>query len=224
MSRQLLGQQHLRIQIPSKRWLFLLEETETLLTSELNYTQESYIFECWTKEEREAVIDWLWEAGPKVYHSDPDSDAGYRTTEAYIAKADGSGSWSDVNIRTKETVILPEGKIDAIIEEIRAFQKYEALYATLGVPYHHGIMLSGNPGTGKSSAAQAIASELGMTTHSASLSTLKDNDALMKFVGNVGRNCVILLEDIDIAASVQVRDGSATPQTGVTNGGFAPGS
>lgn len=175
---------------------------------EMKYNHESYIFECWSQEEREAVLEWLWEAGPKVYHRDDgDETSGYRTTEAFIAKADGGGEWSDVNMRTKETVILPEGEIDMIIEEIRAFQKYEPLYATLGVPYHHGIMLSGAPGTGKSSAAQAIASELGMTTYSASLSTLKDNDALMKFMRNVGRNCVVLLEDIDVAASVQSRTG-----------------
>lgn len=164
--------------------------------------QDSFLFKCYTLEERRATQKFLFSLVPKTYHDD-DSEEVYRgSADIYVADAQGNGEWSSIPARTADTVILPKGQLDDIVKEIRTFLQHEKLYYMLGVPYHHGIMLSGAPGTGKSSAAQAIASELHMQTYSVSLSTLENNDAFIKFIKKVNSNSVVLIEDIDVASSV----------------------
>lgn len=164
---------------------------------------DSYLFKCSSVEERLAVMDFLLSLGPKAHGvRDGDDAKVYRgSADIYVADATGGGSWSQIPARTADTVILPDGLLDEMVKEIKTFLQHEKLYYMLGVPYHHGIMLSGAPGTGKSSAAQAIASELRMQTYSVSLSTLESNDAFIKFIKNVSANSVVLIEDIDVASS-----------------------
>lgn len=164
--------------------------------------RDSYLFKCYSIEERRAVQRFLLELGPKAHGVGTEKEEYRGSADIYVADAQGSGSWSSIPARTADTVILPNGLLDTMVKEIRTFLNYEKLYYMLGVPYHHGIMLSGAPGTGKSSAAQAIASELHMQTYSVSLSTLESNDAFLKFIKNVNSNSVILIEDVDVASSV----------------------
>lgn len=168
---------------------------------------DSYLIKAKTLEERDAVYKWLLEMGPKAHRIDRDEEGGYRgSTDIYVANADGSGGWSSIPARTPDTVILPEGQMEEIIREIKVFTGYEQIYAMLGVPYHHGILLSGSPGTGKSSAAQAIASALHRSTYSASLATFESNDAFIKFIKQVSPNSIVLLEDVDVAKASTSRD------------------
>jgi len=180
-------------------------------------SQDSYLFECWTIEERDAVYKFLLELAPKAHNIRSDNEVVRGSADIYVADAKGSGSWSQIPARTADTVILPDGQLTEIVREIRTFLQYEKLYYMLGVPYHHGVMLSGAPGTGKSSAAQAIASELHMQTYSASLSTLESNDAFLKFIKNVSTNSVVLLEDIDVASAVTRSDGGGVTMETLLN-------
>jgi hypothetical protein len=167
---------------------------------------DSYLFKAKSIQEREAVYAFLLELGPKAHHLDREED-GYRgSSDVFVANADGSGSWSSIPMRTPDTVILPEGQMEAIITEIKVFTGYEQIYSLLGVPYHHGVLLSGSPGTGKSSAAQAIASAMRRQTYSASLSTFESNDAFVKFIRGVSPNSIVLLEDVDVAKASTSRD------------------
>lgn len=168
---------------------------------------DSYLIKAKTLEERQAVMEFLLELGPKIHRVDQNDDDGYRgSSDVYVASADGSGSWSSIPMRTPDTVILPEGQMEEIIREIKVFTGYEKIYRMLGVPYHHGVLLSGSPGTGKSSAAQAIASAMHRQTFSASLSTFENNDAFLKFIKNVSANSIVLLEDVDVAKASTSRD------------------
>jgi hypothetical protein len=183
-------------------------------------THDSYVFHCKTPAERKAVQEFLRKMGPKAHGVDRDKSTSRGSADIFVAEASGGGSWSSIPARTSDTVILPEGLMDEMVKEIKTFLQHENLYYMLGVPYHHGIMLSGAPGTGKSSAAQAIASELRMQTYSASLSTLESNDAFIKFIKNVNSNSVVLLEDIDVAQGIvsnrDAADGSLNAKNGVT--------
>jgi hypothetical protein len=168
---------------------------------------DSYLIKAKTPAERDAVYQWMLELGPKAHRVDRSTEDGYRgSTDIFVANADGSGSWSSIPARTPDTVILPEGQMEEIIREIKVFTGYEQIYSMLGVPYHHGILLSGSPGTGKSSAAQAIASAMRRQTFSASLATFESNDAFIKFIKNVGTNSIVLLEDVDVAKASTTRD------------------
>jgi hypothetical protein len=174
---------------------------------------DSYIIKSKTYAERMAVFQFLRELGPKAHHIDRDEE-GYRgSSDVFVADATGTGSWSSIPMRTPDTVILPEGQMEEIIREIKVFTGYEQIYSLLGVPYHHGILLSGSPGTGKSSAAQAIASAMRRQTYSASLATFESNDAFIKFIKSVSPNSIVLLEDVDVAKASTSRD---TDYKGVT--------
>jgi hypothetical protein len=177
---------------------------------------ESYLFKATSFEEREAVRKWLLELGPKAHYLDRNDDDGYRgSNDVYVADEEGGGEWSSIPMRTADTVILPEGQMEEIIREIKVFTSYEKIYGMLGVPYHHGVLLSGQPGTGKSSAAQAIASSFRRQTFSASLTTFKSDDAFVKFIKKVSSNSIVLLEDVDVAKASTSREADAR---GVTMG------
>lgn len=170
--------------------------------SKMLQDRDSYLFRCYSIAERKAVQKFLLELGPNAHNIGKERDNYRGSADIYVADATGGGSWSSIPARTADTVILPSGLLDEMVKEIKNFLNYEKLYYMLGVPYHHGIMLSGAPGTGKSSAAQAIASELHMQTYSVSLSTLESNDAFLKFIKGVSQNSVVLIEDVDVASSV----------------------
>jgi hypothetical protein len=174
----------------------------------------SYLFKCKSLEAQKAVVDFLYELGPKAHGIGKENQSGYRGhTELYVAREDGRGDWANLPARTPETVILPDRLMEEIVGEIKKFLQYESIYTMLGVPYHHGIMLAGAPGTGKSSAAQAIASALQMTTYVVSLSTIESNAAFTRFIEGVGSNSIVLIEDIDAAKAAKPGD---TDVKGVT--------
>lgn len=104
---------------------------------------------------------------------------------------------SDIPVRPAETVILKEGQMERILGFLRAFQSNEKSFVDLGIPYRTGVLLHGNPGSGKSSTAATIAHELGLNIYYISLSTLEDDDALSRAMNCVGTNSVVILEDVD---------------------------
>ena len=63
--------------------------------------------------------------------------------------------------------------IDNIMENITGFIKNEKLYRELNIPYKMGILLSGAPGTGKTSIGKSIAHELGRNVEFVNVSELK---------------------------------------------------
>lgn len=169
---------------------------------------DSYLFKCYSLEEREAVQKFLLELGPKAYYiGNGDEESTYRgSSDIYVADKKGEGEWSSIPMRTADTVILPEGLFEEIVREIKTFTTYEQIYGMLGVPYHHGIMLHGSPGTGKSSAAQAIAASFRRQVYSASLGIFENDDAFVKFIRRVNSNSIVLLEDVDCAKAAVSRE------------------
>lgn len=94
--------------------------------------------------------------------------------------------------------IFNDAKYD-IIKHIDRWKNSEHLYRSIGVPYKTGILLHGEPGTGKSSLIRAIATYTGFTTIFIDASNM-NADSLLRAVCNSGNSgTIIAIEDIDIA-------------------------
>lgn len=165
--------------------------------------------ECPTLEARNAVIKRLRVEASLMKERRP----AFYTSEPW----GGFNSNSDIPLRSLDSVILKAGQADRIREDIKEFLGQEKEYAALGLPYHRGILLHGLPGTGKTSTASAIASDLGLDVYYVALSSVKNDDALVGMLRQVSPRSVLLLEDIDIAHAVREREDG---KQGVTMSGL----
>lgn len=86
------------------------------------------------------------------------------------------------------------------------YHQNKALLKELGIPNKLGIMLYGEPGTGKSSTISAIASFLNKNIYYVQMNDVKSNAELMMLFTHVTKNCansgIIVMEDIDAMTKV----------------------
>ncbi|KAF7365564.1 hypothetical protein MVEN_00429700 [Mycena venus] len=114
----------------------------------------------------------------------------------------GSFLW---NVKRKphrpiESIILPEGTLDDLINDARRFFSSEPWYHRAGIPHRRGYLLYGPPGTGKSSTIHAVAGILNLEIHSFSLSSAFVDDAfLQRATATIPKRSIVLVEDIDCA-------------------------
>ena len=104
--------------------------------------------------------------------------------------------------RTLDSVVLPSDCIEGLRDDIEAFLDREDEYCHLGVPFHRGYLLSGPPGTGKTSAAMALASTLQLPLYVLPLANFirgsDDNGSLLtELVSDMLTPAIVLIEDID---------------------------
>jgi chaperone BCS1 len=119
------------------------------------------------------------------------------------------GYWERVRAytpRSLDSVILPPGEKEHLLQDIENFRVSRERYIHLGVPYHRGYLLYGPPGTGKTSLVSALANRFGMSVYVISLTEFNDK-TLMKAIHDVPRNSIILFEDIDCMKSGNARHG-----------------
>jgi hypothetical protein len=132
------------------------------------------------------------------------------------------GGWDkfdDLPPRPLESVILAEGQIGRLVADVERFRAAEADYVRRGIPWHRGWLLSGPPGTGKTSVARAIAGRFGMDIWYLPLGDLKKDGDVLRHVGRVTPGSMLLLEDIDVfrAATERDEDGDAVTLSGLLN-------
>ena len=102
--------------------------------------------------------------------------------------------------RPADSVLLRAGQMEDLLSDVRQFLHRRQWYLDRGLPYRRGYLLHGAPGTGKSSAVLAIASELRMDLALLSLSSASlDDNELSELLSDVPPNAIVLIEDIDCA-------------------------
>jgi SpoVK/Ycf46/Vps4 family AAA+-type ATPase len=132
------------------------------------------------------------------------------------------GDWtylSDLPQRRMDTVILPDDQARRLVDDLGAFLAAEDEYVRRDIPWHRGYLFSGPPGTGKTSAARALASHYGMDVFYMPLADIEKDTNLLQLVSAVKARSVLLLEDIDVfhAATERTEDFTTTSLSGLLN-------
>lgn len=116
------------------------------------------------------------------------------------------GSWGpswEMEPREKRplaSVFLPK-EAEGIVADMQRFLKDEKWHREIGIPYRRGYLFVGPAGTGKSSAAIAMASELNLPLYVLNLGTMTNDGALEQAIYGIdtGKPVILLIEDIDTA-------------------------
>jgi DNA replication protein DnaC len=125
---------------------------------------------------------------------------------------DNYGDWSlysSIQKRSIDTIYFDPEKKRRILEDCHRFIRSEKEYELFGIPYKRTYLLTGKPGTGKTSLIKALCNEIHY--HLAILTINKDFDNLkfLKCLGSLEKKTALLIEDID--AVFNQRESVATP-------------
>jgi ATP-dependent 26S proteasome regulatory subunit len=103
--------------------------------------------------------------------------------------------------RSLDTLYLRQNDMEHLSSALDNFKNNKALYERYCLPNKLGILLHGEPGTGKSSSIEAIASYLQKDIYYASLTNVKSNKDLQMIFDHVNTETteggIIVFEDID---------------------------
>ncbi|MHA1753197.1 MAG: AAA family ATPase [Candidatus Helarchaeota archaeon] len=100
----------------------------------------------------------------------------------------------DIRKRPLNSVFLEQSKKDLLLTTLKEFKEKEQWYLDSGIPYQLGILLYGQPGTGKSSLIKALASYLNYSIYYLSPSKLS---VIQKAFNELRDESVIVIEDLD---------------------------
>lgn len=107
--------------------------------------------------------------------------------------------YQDGDRRELDTIFMEDGVIESITNHIDKYMANKDLYTGRGIIYKTGILLYGEPGTGKTSLIKALASKYGRDLILLDMSTFQ-SIGLETFVHSVNiddKKYIIALEDID---------------------------
>jgi len=110
--------------------------------------------------------------------------------------------------RPFSTVVLDEEIKQGLLNDMKDYlhPSTRRWYSNRGIPYRRGYLLAGPPGTGKSSLSFAIAGYFKLKIYIVSLNSGSlTEEKLEELFGELPKQCVVLLEDIDTAGMTQSR-------------------
>ncbi|KAI8889454.1 P-loop containing nucleoside triphosphate hydrolase protein [Backusella circina FSU 941] len=113
---------------------------------------------------------------------------------------DDDNYWQEHSYKQKRhfsSVVLKKGDQERILRDIITFKESKDWYDARGIPYRRGYLLWGEPGTGKTSFIQSLASKVKMNVAILNLSAAADDDTLSTVLARVPKNSVLVIEDID---------------------------
>ena len=106
-------------------------------------------------------------------------------------------TYSRIPIRRLNTVYMDERVKQRIMDDITDFLKSESEYDAFGIPYKKTYLLTGVPGSGKTSLIKALCNEIHYNLGIMSMSRDMDNATVQGSFRSLEPKTVLLLEDID---------------------------
>lgn len=122
--------------------------------------------------------------------------------------------------RSLASVVLPREQRERIVDDIAQFRDSRAWYAERGIPYRRGLLLTGSPGTGKTSLVFALASHFSMRVYALNLGSIRSDTDLINAVTSVPENAILLIEDIDAAQHNRATKSDGESEPSVTMSGL----
>ena len=124
--------------------------------------------------------------------------------------------------RPKETIVLEDGVIEELIEDLDWFLNNKKWYIDRGIPYRRGYLLHGPPGNGKSSLIHCLASSMDMDIAVLRLSNsnMNDNDLSRLLSAPELKQTIVVIEDIDCAIESRDEAKEQSNNKGVTFSGL----
>ncbi|MCJ1236697.1 hypothetical protein MMC14_004679 [Varicellaria rhodocarpa] len=110
--------------------------------------------------------------------------------------------------RPLSTVVLDEGQKQMLTSDMREYlhPRSRRWYSNRGIPYRRGYLLTGPPGTGKTSLCFALAGLFSLSIYVVSLNAKSlTEDSLATLFRDLPWRCIVLLEDIDAAGLTNKR-------------------
>lgn len=140
--------------------------------------------------------------------------------------------WShgqSIYVQSLDTIFISAGIKAGIINHIDTFIGSAERYRTFGRTHKLSFLLTGVPGSGKSSLIKAIAKHYNRPLYILSLSKHLDDDSLIELMSEIKSDSILLLEDIDaffidretkdinisFSAFINVLDGATAPVNGI---------
>lgn len=122
-----------------------------------------------------------------------------------------NGSWylaSQIRGRPLNSVFLPSGLGERLLEDARNFLASRDWYVKRGVPWRRSYLFLGSPGGGKTTTAQMLAHELGMSISVINVNSFCSDSGFMLALAMIPRGHILLIEDVD-ALWVEKRKGES---------------
>ncbi|KAJ3216220.1 hypothetical protein HDU67_009794 [Dinochytrium kinnereticum] len=119
--------------------------------------------------------------------------------------------WQHVqNLRASrglDSVALDLVQEELLRRDLETYHNDAEFYKRMGLPYRRGYLLSGKPGTGKTSLVNAISATYNRDLYYINLKEIRDDNALQSAFSTVPKKSIIVFEDIDAqSAEVHSRD------------------
>lgn len=193
------------------------------LTVQARTVANTVEFRSLSKKDLKAIRELIGVMADEMEESDLDFDFDAEpVTHTSIYGWDGS-NWTRTKSRVSRSfssVLVPKEIQDDLENDLERFSNSRVRLERLEMPWRRGYMLSGPPGTGKTSLSLAIAGRLGFNLASLSLTDMKDDGMLRKAISSLPKHTVVVIEDIDAYAVSNDRDHNVARDGGLSLSGL----